>query len=884
MYLHVKRTLRLLALLGCLVAIAALPAAYAQDSNTSGSATQDQNASSVKADEADNAQPLWFVELKSPPAADGTSLSTIKAEKNAFRDAAKKAGIKYKERFAFNTLWNGLSVKVDDPSQVAKLGRLSNVNNLYPVATISLPKTETVSDPDLATAPAMTGADAAQSELGYTGKGVKVAVMDSGIDYDHPDLGGCFGTGCRVTVGHDFVGDAYNADETSPAYNPVPTPDDYPDDCGGDGTHVPGVGGHGTHVAGIIGANGGVRGVAPGVTFGAYRVFGCEGQTTDDVMIAAMERTLADGMDVLNISIGGSFLWPQSPTGQASDRLVNKGVSVIASIGNNGSDGLYAASAPGVGEKVIGVASFDNTHFNLPTFTISPDEQAFGYIQAEASPDAPTSGSSPMARTGTQLSTNDACNPLLEGSLTGKVALIRRGGCTFDTKALNAQNAGAVGVVLYNNVSGRFSVTVAGTEPITIPVVAISDEEGALIDDRLANGDVTMTWTDQIGSFPNATGGLISSFSSYGLSPDLKLKPDIGAPGGFIRSTLPLEQGGYATFSGTSMSSPHVAGAVALLLQARPNTSPQAVRSILQNSADPRPRSNEGSVALDNVHRQGAGMLDIDDAILSKTSIEPGKLSLGESEPGPATRTLTIKNRGPSDVTYDLSHEPALSTSGTTTPTGFPDSPATATFSIGGTPATSVKVPAGGSATVDVTISAPTSLANQGQYGGYIKLSPQGGGQVYRVPYAGFKGDYQSIQALTPTRFNFPWLTKLNNDDGLYYNQPQGATYTLQGDDIPFILVHLDHQVRRMKMEVFDAASGKSWQKALDEQYLGRNDTPTGVFVFPWDGVTQNGGKSQNVPNGRYVIRLSVQKALGDTATPAHSETWTSPTITIARP
>ncbi len=113
----------------------------------------------------------------------------------------------------------------------------------------------------------MTGADIAQSELGYTGAGVKVAVMDTGVDYQHPDLGGCFGPGCRVAFGWDFVGDTFNADPSSTAYNPVPAPDNDPDDCNG----------HGTHVAGIIGANGTVTGVAPDVTFGAYRVFGWVG-------------------------------------------------------------------------------------------------------------------------------------------------------------------------------------------------------------------------------------------------------------------------------------------------------------------------------------------------------------------------------------------------------------------------------------------------------------------------------------------------------------------------------------------------------------------------------------------------------------------------------
>ena len=98
------------------------------------------------------------------------------------------------------------------------------------------------------------------------------------------------------------------------------------------------------------------------MTFGAYRVFGCEGSTTADIMIAAMERALADGMQVLNMSIGSAFQWPQYPTAVAATRLVNRGMVVVASIGNSGANGLYSAGAPGLGEKVIGVASYDNTN------------------------------------------------------------------------------------------------------------------------------------------------------------------------------------------------------------------------------------------------------------------------------------------------------------------------------------------------------------------------------------------------------------------------------------------------------------------------------------------------------------------------------------------
>ena len=301
-----------------------------------------------------------------------------------------------------------------------------------------------------------------------------------------------------------------------------------------------------------------------------------------------------------------------------------------------------AAAAPGIGKNVIGVASFDNTHANVVSFTISPDGTRVGYIAAAGAPPPPVTGSSPMARTGTATTTNDACNvgsppasPLAPGSLTGRVALIRRGTCSFYEKAFNAQSAGAVGVVLYNNVPGFISPTVAGTPPITIPVVSITDVKGALIDARLASGPVTMTWTSTITSEPQPTGGLISSFSSYGLPPDLSFKPDIGAPGGSIRSTLPLEQGGYGNLSGTSMSSPHVAGAVALLLEGRPGTKPKEVEYRLQNTA--RPAVWWGNPALgflDNVHRQGAGMLRIDDAVTAHATVSPSSLALGEIEDG----------------------------------------------------------------------------------------------------------------------------------------------------------------------------------------------------------------------------------------------------------
>ncbi|MCK4306263.1 MAG: S8 family serine peptidase, partial [Candidatus Eisenbacteria sp.] len=746
--------------------------------------------------------------------------------------------------------FNGFSIEIE-PSELGKLVRIPGVKNIYPVEQIALPEPEQGISPDLYTALAMTGADAVQDELGYTGAGIKVGVIDTGIDYNHPDLGGGFGPGFRVAYGWDFVGDAFTGPEE-------PVPDDDPYDCYG----------HGTHVAGIIGAHGDVIGVAPEVTFGAYRVFGCEGHTWGDIMIAAMEMALEDGMDVVNMSIGAAFQWPQYPTAIASDRLVNMGVVVVASIGNNGAYGLYSAGAPGLGEKVIGVASFDNTHVYVPYFEV--EEEPIGYITMSYSPEPPTDGTYrivPANLDGTEIEPS---------SLVGNVALVARGTYSFRAKAINAINDGAIAVVIHNHSPGLFSGTLSGPLPDPRPVVGISLADGMFI--RAQTEPVYMTWTDGMISAVNPTGGLISSFSSYGLAPDLTLKPDIGAPGGSIYSTYPLAKGGYATMSGTSMSSPHVAGAAALLLEAKPSTPAQAVRGILQNSADPADWWGYPGVGyIDNVHRQGAGMLDIYEAILSTTKIEPAKISAGESEAGPFVQELTIENNAAMDVTYDLSFVNALTTGPNTFSVGFYLGNAWVGFSDA-----TVTVPAGSTVAVEATIY-PATGPMGGIYGGYIVFTPQGGGQVYRVPYAGYVGDYQGIQVLAPGYYGvFPALGWTPDGEN-FWLVPPGTVYTMEGYDIPYFLVHLQHQSRVFRVEIF-AENGRAWHQAYNLEYLPRNSTTGGFYAFGFDGTTFAGRRAFTVPDGTYYAVISVLKANGDDDNPDHWETWTSPVFVIDRP
>ena len=230
---RVPRAARLLGIVAALVLVA-VPATVA------GAATVIGSTGTPPAGPIVNESPrAWLVQLN-------TSAKQFQAD-------AKAVGLTYELRYEYKTLFKGISVSVP-PDQLGKLRSLRSVAQLFPVSTYTVGP-DTTASPDLANAIQMTGADVAQA-AGWTGKGVKVAVMDTGIDVDHPDLGGDGNPAAphpfpnsRIIAGTDLVGDSYNADPTSAGYQPIPQPDHVPDDCNG----------HGTHVAGIVGAKGSVR-------------------------------------------------------------------------------------------------------------------------------------------------------------------------------------------------------------------------------------------------------------------------------------------------------------------------------------------------------------------------------------------------------------------------------------------------------------------------------------------------------------------------------------------------------------------------------------------------------------------------------------------------
>ncbi|MPY66652.1 S8 family serine peptidase [Deinococcus sp. SDU3-2] len=877
--------------------------------------SQSGTAIRVPVSEISSTTGRYFVELEGDPTVLGAQ--SLQGQQASFRAQVARAGIRWQEHSSYQRLFNGFSVSVT-PAEAARISRMPGVLSVFPVLEIERPQAmleQGASETQVQTAAGLTGATYVREELGLTGKGVKVAVMDTGIDLEHPAFRN------RVVAGYDFVGDAFGSNG-----NTTPVPDNNPDDCGG----------HGTHVAGIVGANdptNGFLGVAPDVQFGAYKVFGCEGSTNADIMLQAMERADADDMDVLNMSIGAAFQWPSYPTAKAASRLAKRGMIVTVSAGNSGTSGQYATGAPSLGENVISVASIDNTKLELGVLVLAADGSRLGYAVATGAPDPETGLSLPLAKApgSTPTTANDGCSvngvsPYAPNSLEGKAVLIRRGTCSFREKALNAQAAGAKAVLIYNNAPGVVSATVAPSLAsdnvvIEIPVVGLTPEDGARLDAAIGS---TVTFTGDTQLFPNITGNTLSSFSSYGPSPDLDLKPDVSAPGGLIKSTYPLTQEatGYAVLSGTSMAAPHAAGIAALLLEKHPQLASidGNARRLFQNTAVPGNYFLNGSISpfVDFVQRQGAGLMNAPAALAaleSGVSVTPSKIALGESEAFPTrTKVLTLRNNGAVRQIYQVYHVPALAISAST----FAPQPLTvaATVSVNGESAEiaeggiNVSVAPYSSVELEVTITAPTAPV-RGQYGGHIVMQGVTGVDL-SVPYGGLIGDYQSIQVLGnislpgyglgTTPRNFPAL--FDGVEGQIYFE--GATptekpvFTLgqvnvaeEGEeaafvlDIPRLWVHLAHQSRWIEMDVLDA-NGNLLDTVSRDEYVGRNasnsytgPTSNAYYTWSWDGTLANGNAA---PNGDYRLRLRVLKALGDENNPDHIETYTSPVFGIQRP
>ncbi|SDD58318.1 S8 family serine peptidase [Glycomyces harbinensis] len=809
------------------------------------------SAPAAEAKTEDGPAPVWLVEL-----VPGASADALEA---AAHD------LDYTLRHDFERVWNGVSVEAD-PATARRLEGLDLVEEVWSdvvftgparVGTTPDAPAESGAIPELAQAIETTRAADAH-ERGITGEGVKVGVIDTGIDYTHPDLGGCFGRGCRVVTGADFVGDEFDSDDPE---NAEPVPDDDPADCGG----------HGTHVAGIVGANGQVTGVAPDARFGAYKVFGCEGSTSSEVIMQALEAALDDGMDVVNLSLGQSFQWPGYPTAEAADRLTEEGVVVVASMGNDGEAGVYSGSAPGVGEDVIAVASTDNPSERMEAAFVPGLDRAIGYRVLDATP-APEPGTA----TDELVWLGRACaDDASEGDVNGKAALIIRGTCTFKEKYARAVAEGATSVVVYNDRSGPFGG--AGVEDLGVPMVSVTDTDGADLRDLTEIGEgPVLEFTDETVLVDLPRAGLASAFTAYGPAPDLQFKPDLAAPGGGIWSTVPVADGSYESLSGTSMSSPHVAGAAALLLDAEPRLEPREVRTRLANSAKPVAWGDNPDLGeLEAAHRQGTGVIDVIDALDAEACLYPTGVNVGD---GTEARTfeLTLTSRERAARSYALTHQSTIATTGDDMDPGFHAAEPKVTFA----PQELTLYP-GQSATVEVTVEPSEELPLGSVFGGRITARPEGDGESLTAAYSGYQGDYLAIPVLEHP--DYPSLAAVVGQDAEtrefeYRDLEDGEKFSIaEGPDVA-ALVFLGHQVAEMEVSATNVDSGAiiEWEP---EAYLPRSPGPGDAMAIHLEDLSAQ--RPDAFEPGQWTLEVRVLKALGDPANPDHWEQWTSPAFTL---
>ncbi|OLN85320.1 Minor extracellular protease vpr 5 [Colletotrichum chlorophyti] len=409
----------------------------------------------------------------------------------------------------------------------------------------------------------MTGVDKIH-EQGILGKGVKIGIVDTGTEYTHPALGGCFGAGCKVAGGYDFVGDAN--------YWPYPGEERQPDEDPMDQA------GHGTHVAGIIaGKSEEFTGVAPEATIYSYKVFGPNEGTGEEVLIEAFLRAFEDGVDIITASVGRTGGFSNNAWALVASRIVEQGVVVTIAAANSGDLGPFFLSSGASGKEVLAVGSADPSVVSARQFagTFNLDGQSnrtiLGYRPAEEL-FPPEIVGWPIVPITLNISVeNDGCQPLPEGlNLTGTIPLVRFDeGCQDYVRQRWVQERGAKWMLFY--LTDRPVVGFSGSGWAQSKWGLLSKDAGeAIVKTIIAGGNVTADFSlDQNSHYVamyNAGGGKPSTFTSWGGTYDLEVKPDITAPGG--RIFAPFIGHSYRDLSGTSMACPYVAGVAALYISA----------------------------------------------------------------------------------------------------------------------------------------------------------------------------------------------------------------------------------------------------------------------------------------------------------------------------
>lgn len=499
------------------------------------------------------------------------------------------------------------------------------------------------------------------------GQNIQVGIIDTGIDYTHAMMMGpgsdeiyksidtskptSYFPNAKVIGGIDLVGKTYDAASENFDQH-IPVPDENPIDEGGHGSHVAGT------VAGIGDGINTYNGVAPEAKLHAIKVFGANGSTSDEVVIAGLEYAARNNLDVVNLSLGSEYGEPHILYAQAIKNLTNAGTVVVASAGNSGQED-FIVGAPSVATDAISVAaSIDDADQNWKfkaSELITSDEKSTLVEAIEGQFTKPideTSGEK-IELIYVGLADKDF-DDATKNNLKNKVALIDRGVVPFAQKISRAQEAGALGVVMINNQTGD-AIPMGGDTPAKIPAIMIRKDIGDQIKIELNNAPVFVRFkTDKMLEKKEII-DTITNFSSKGPRPiDGFLKPEISAPGeNIISAGMGSGTKGIA-LSGTSMAGPHIAGVMALLKQAYPTLTVQELKSLVMGTTK---TMHDRSGKIYPLSVQGTGRVQVDKALQAKVIADYSSLSLGilniESKKSVLKKVL-FKNLKSEDQDIDL--------------------------------------------------------------------------------------------------------------------------------------------------------------------------------------------------------------------------------------
>ena len=583
--------------------------------------------------------------------------ASIAGERAAFKDWLTRNAPQARVLWEYDTVLNGLSVEL----------RGASVNALRNAPGVSEVLTPTWMSPSMDTSlplvgwPQATGSNPTVAGSSV-GQDVLVGIIDTGIDQNHPffevnranrdfyvNKGKCTydysdGTGpnfeeftsCKVVVAKVF-----NAD-------PSFTPQD--------------IFGHGTHVAGTAAGNSGtasntgpMSGVAPAAVLGNYNVFpGETGEASSDDIAVAVDQAVFDGMDVLNLSLGGTPAAGYDILDLALRDAADAGVISAVAAGNSG-PGAQTIESPGWTPWVLTAGASTNPHFIGQKATSAAGTAGAAVGDFDAFPDPAITASFVWWDTIDGRGTGEACDTRgVTTNLIGKIALVKRGTCTFTTKVRAAESLGAIGTVVFNNVAGDpTAMAHDGTDPFpTIPAVMVGNAYGKALT-AFTGGDLTVGGpiSEQAG-----IADILAGFSSRGpaATPDgLIVKPDMVAPGVNVNSSIPCDESGcgFAFFQGTSMATPHLAGSAAALIwnrgwQVAFDSRDEQVKSLLvNNSLDGVVKDHVTGLELVKVTDEGSGRLELVGAFGEVFYADPVAFNVGvvgrRALSGVATVTLS---------------------------------------------------------------------------------------------------------------------------------------------------------------------------------------------------------------------------------------------------